>query len=130
MLKRIRFATPAPTVGSGFATGWREAVGAALAAPAAARPLRVTVCTVVPDLSPDPKHAGVGLEWFRDAEHLSRYETWLDRDGDAARALGSLLEAAASPVVVAEEHVVRGEQWLAGRWRPGERRLKQMAIAV
>jgi hypothetical protein len=99
VLKRIRFATPA---------------SASLDAPPDVRPVRVARCTVLPDLTPDAKHDDIGLEWFRDADHLDRYETWLVDDG---------------PVVVAEEHVLRGADWLARRWRAGGEKLKHMAIA-
>ena len=137
MIKRIRFATrPAAAAAGGtaagdFAAAWRAAVAGALAAPPDARPVRVAVCTALPELTPDPRHDGIGLEWFTDAGHLARFESWLS--SPAGRLVDELLaravDPAASPVVVAREHVMRGADWLERRWRDGGERLKHMAIA-
>lgn len=128
MIKRIRFATRA---GTDFPAAWRTAVAAALAAPPDARPSRVAVCTTLPDFTPEPPYDGVGLEWFADREHLLRFESWLsspagERVGDS---LGAAVVVADSPVVVAEEHILRGVDWLGERWRTGGERLKHMAVA-
>jgi hypothetical protein len=86
------------------------------------------MCTVLPDVTPDPRHDGIGLEWFADREHLARYESWLSASGGGGR-LGQAIDPERSPVVVADEHVMRGGEWLAGRWRQGGVRLKHMAMA-
>jgi hypothetical protein len=118
VIKRIRFATRAPgEPAAAFATAWTDAVAAAVRAPLAARPVRVAACTSLPDLSgPEPRHDGIGIEWFTDVEHLRRFRRWLDG-------------ADASPVVVAVESVMRGADWLERRWRVGGERLKHMAVA-
>lgn len=68
---------------------------------------RVAVCTVLPEHTPDAPHDRLLIEWFDDVP-----------------------EPNGAPCVVAEEHVVRGEQWLEARWRDGGPRLKHMALAV
>jgi hypothetical protein len=68
-----------------------------------APPVRTVRCTVLPELTPDAFTEVVTVEWF----------TAPPDGGD----------------VVAEEHVVRGEQWLATRWRDGGDRFKHMAYA-
>jgi hypothetical protein len=130
VIKRIRFATRANVV-EDFPTAWRAAVASSLTAPPDARPMRVTVCTVLADITPDPVHDGIGLEWFSDADHLARYEAWL-QSPDAKPVhdlLNEVIVEASSPVVVAAEHVMRGEDWLEQRWRRGGDKLKHMAIA-
>jgi hypothetical protein len=127
VLKRIRFATWAGVTGH----DWRAAVAAALDGPVAVRPVRVAVCTVLSDMTPNPRHDGIGLEWFRDSEHLARFEAWLAAaDGTVVeRQLGRVLDVDASPVLVADEHVMRGGDWLEQRWRDGGAAFKHMAIA-
>jgi hypothetical protein len=110
MIKRIRFAMPGSALTPAkFAD-----------APPDVRPLRIAVCTALPDLTPDPKHDGIAFEWFADTGHLERYEAWL----------GEEVDVAACPVIVAEELVLRGADWLEQRWRSGGPRFKHMAIAV
>ncbi|MBO0727975.1 MAG: hypothetical protein J2P57_01875 [Acidimicrobiaceae bacterium] len=132
MLKRIRFATRrSDLAGDGFANAWREAARVATDAPPEVRPTRVTVSVALPAITPDPKHDGIGLEWFLDADHLARYEAWAEGPGAPAvdDALGRALDVAASPVLVADEVVMRGGTWLEQRWQQGGDKLKHMAIA-
>lgn len=90
-------------------------------APSGVRPSRVVVCTTLPELTgPDPRHDGVVIEWFADAAHLRRLQDW---NGPGDRVPGS-------PVIVAEEAVLRGAGWLDQRWRDGGDKLKHMALAV
>jgi hypothetical protein len=118
LIKRIRFAARSP----------EEA--AVTLAPPGARPLRITGSVVLPELSEhSPPCAWIGIEWFTDAGHLARFENWLaglpvppGRPGDPA--------AAASVMVVASEHALRGEPWLERRWLDGGERLKHMALAT
>jgi hypothetical protein len=134
MIKRIRFATRRGTVSeSAFAAAWPLAAGGAAASPPDVRPLRVAVCTTVPDVTgADPKHDGIGLEWFADMGHVQRYVTWLTTsDGlTLTQRLDEVVEADASPLLLAEEHVMRGADWLQHRWRDGGEKLKHMAIAL
>lgn len=69
------------------------------------RPLRAVVCRPL-----DDDHEPIVIEWFRDAAHLAAAPV----DG---------------VVVVAEEHVLRGADWLARRWADGGPRFKHMAVA-
>ncbi|MGF7238646.1 MAG: EthD domain-containing protein [Frankia sp.] len=134
MIKRIRFATRnAVLEPDAFAGAWRRAAGAAGTAPPDARPVRIAVCTTLADLTgDDPRHDGIALEWFSDAPHLARFRAWLDTpDGKAAAdEVGRVVAPAASPVIVAEEVVLRGADWLPTRWADGGARFKHMAIAL
>ncbi|GGV34496.1 hypothetical protein GCM10010182_68140 [Actinomadura cremea] len=135
MIKRMRFAARRPDVpGAGFPDAWRNAVAAALDAPPGARPLRVAVCTPIPELTgADAPHDGVGIEWFADAGRLRRFEDWLGASGGGATPLGRLrgiVDVAASPVIVADESAPRGAGWLDRRWESGGARFKHMALAV
>lgn len=107
MIKRIRFAQRGRVLSFPPAD-----------APPGVRPIRVAVCTTLPGLTDDPKHDGLGIEWFTDIGHLRRLEAWL---GDVRSREG---------IVVAEEAVLRGAEWLERRWRVGGEKLKHMAIAV
>jgi hypothetical protein len=114
MIKRIRFAVALPDA--------REAAYAG--APREVLPRRVAVCTTLAELTPEPKHGAVVLEWFTDADHLTRNESWEATQGELADM------AAAGPVMIADECVLRGEEWLEERWRLGGPRFKHMAIAL
>lgn len=109
MIKRITF--DATTTEAGAAD-----------APTEVRPVRVAVCTALPDLTAAaPKHDVVRLEWFTDSLHLERYHAWLATTDPGA------LDGA---VVVADEVVLRGADWLEQRWLDGEPKLKHIALAL
>ena len=132
MIKRIRLATSNSGLGrEEFAVRLRDAAAAAAAAPEQARPARLSVSVAAPEADPDQAYDGVTLEWFTDADHRSRFEAWLSTgDGQAVtRLLGEAADLKASPVVVSDERVARGADWLANRWRQGGPKLKQLAIA-
>ncbi|MCX4092572.1 EthD domain-containing protein [Nocardia sp. alder85J] len=131
MIKRIRFATrPGSLRTQDFPLLWRSAVGAAAEAPAEVRPLRIAVCTTAPNIGElRPRHDGVGIEWFRDAGQLAQYERWLTTAGGRAVAAG-VTAVGGDPVVCADEAVLRGADWLSGRWHQGGVKLKHMALAV
>ena len=64
-------------------------------------------------------HDGVGLEWFDDDEHLASLRR-LARPGDGGvAARRAAARPCDEPVVVVEEHVVRGADWLEDRRREG-----------
>ncbi len=130
MIKRIRFATGLGGNGD-FSAGWPVAVAGALAAPPGVRPLRAVSCTVLPEITPDHPHDAVGIEWFEDTGHLARFEAWLTSPlGQSTdQMVAQVLDLEASPLFVAEEHVLRGSEWMEERWRSGGARLKHMAIA-
>ncbi len=133
MIKRIRLASRNGALApAAFAEAWPSAAGAAGGAPAGARPDRIAVCTTLTDLSgADPRHDGIALEWFTDAAHLARFEAWLDTP--AGRAATAAVEAVvatdASPVIIADELVIRGADWLPERWAAGGDRFKHVSIA-
>lgn len=129
MIKRLRFATRNPDLPSGdFARQWPLLCAAAADAPGGMRPVRVAVCTVLPDLTgPGAEHDGVVAEWFRDMRHLRRHDRWRSAHDDDATTEAVLSGAVE---VVAREHVMRGDDWLEHRWFDGGDRLKHMAVAV
>jgi hypothetical protein len=115
MIKRIEFGPAGPN-------GVEPQVAAARAAgqaPPGARPHRVATCTSLPEVLAGPPHALITMQWFRDQRHLDAYETWRASAGPVA----------GSPFIIAEEVVMRGGDWLTGRWRGGGPKLKHMALA-
>lgn len=130
MIKRILLATRAHPRDE-FAAAWATGLGGALTAPPQARPLRLAACTVLDDVTPNPPHDGLGLQWFTDGSHLRRFEAWWASPD--AKAAHDLLDRAVEPetigIVVAQEHVMRGEQWLSQRREEGRPSLKHMALA-
>jgi hypothetical protein len=129
VIKRITFATFGGRDHDQASVGrsWPAAVAAALDAPPDARPVRVASCISLPDEIPDQAHDAVGLEWFADADHLGRFESWLAAAGPGPA--GGVVEPSATAVGVARAHVLRGGDWLDERWAAGGPRLKHMAIA-
>ncbi|HXY90960.1 MAG TPA: hypothetical protein VEP49_00640 [Acidimicrobiia bacterium] len=121
MIKRISFAPGDAGAGAGV-DAWRAAVDGLADAPPDARPARVAVCTSLPDLTDgEPEHHAIGLEWFTDVAQLDRYDAWTGPGGAAARG--------ARRVLVADEVVLRGADWLERRWRQGGAKVKHMAFA-
>lgn len=132
MIKRIRLATSKSGLGNEeFSRRWRDAVAAGAVAPEPARPSRLTVATALRDVVADQRYDGVALEWFTSESHLLRYEAWLRTPdgGLPERLLAQAVEHGASPVVVADERVARGADWLERRWQDAGPKLKQLAIA-
>ncbi|WP_106398793.1 hypothetical protein [Actinocorallia populi] len=132
MIKGIRFVTRRAGATPGeLAQVWPTAVAAVAQAPPDVRPSRIVLCTTLPGL-PDPVHDGVEIGWFADADHLRRFRGWVGtpRGGAVLSRLDRVVDSDASPVVVAEEAVLRGAAWLDRRWRAGGVRFKHMAVAV
>lgn len=73
--------------------------------------VRMAMCVALPDVLPAPRFAAVVIERFTDVAYA-------DRPGGPTGC-----------VVVAEEHPLRGADWLERRWRDGGPRFKHMAIA-
>lgn len=136
MTKRFRFVTTVPGVGSErLAEALRRAGALGAHGPPDVRPRRATVsicCGTTGHGAPAPVHDAVTCEWFADGAHLTRFEGWLaTEDGAAVGAvLDGVLDAGASPVIVATEEVRRGAPWLEHRWRAGRTVWKHMALAV
>ena len=80
---------------------------------------RVTRCVTLPDVDGgDAQHDAISLEWFADADHLERYHVWLEAGTDGkSRSHRRALDPDASPLLVADERVMRGADWLEQRWR-------------
>jgi hypothetical protein len=132
LIKRIRLVAGKSGLAHGeFSRRWRAAVAAAAAAPQPARPVRITASTALREVDPDQRYDGVALEWFTDTAHLGRFEAWLRTpDGQLTeRLLSEAAEPDASPVVIADERVARGADWLEYRWRDAGPKIKQLAIA-
>jgi hypothetical protein len=123
VIKRIRLMSHT-VADDRCAAAWRAAATAALSAPPDVRPVRAAACTALPDILPDPRFDAIGLEWFADAAHLTRFTSWLASPHGAA-----VSQAPGGHIIVAREHSLRGADWLERRWREGGARLKHMAIA-
>lgn len=129
MIKRLLFGTRNPAVSrQDCVAAVRRAAAATAAAPAGGRPVRVTVCTDLPEItmtSPDAASLSdiVRVEWFPDEAGLERFRGWLAGPAgqESARPLDEVLLPAARATVVADELVARGAQWLERRWRDIDR---------
>jgi len=120
-VKRIRFLAGAPTEG---ATAWHRTLGAAVrGCEPTERPLRLTVCVSVPAAIPDQRHAGALFEWFRDAEHMDRF------DDQSSSVLEGGVDLWPPGDLVVDEVVLRGADWLERRWSDGGEKVKHVAIA-
>lgn len=115
MIKRIEFGPAGP---AGI-DAQRDAARASGHAPIGVRPRRVVTCTSLPTVLPDPPHAVITLEWFADLDHLDAYHGWR----------ASAEHGCSGDLVIAEEEIMRGADWLAARWRVGGPKLKHMALA-
>ena len=133
MIKRIRFAVgqAGTDAGDGSVERLRRRLATGVEAPNGPRPVRVTIGTTLVDARCDHGYAGVGLEWFADLDHLARFEAWSARATGSAAAVppGDSGDRGPEPVIVAEEHVVRGADWLEDRWRDRTVVFKHLAIA-
>lgn len=127
MIKRIQLVQRTCAQGE-FAAAWRAVMRTGAAAPPGVRPLRIAACTVVEDVIPDPPYDGVGLEWFADTAHLARFAAW-EGSPEAKAAGDAPYDPGSVAVVVAHEHVMRGEDWLLRRRADGAPSLKHMALA-
>lgn len=101
-----------------FADHLRTEAQRGAGAPVGVRPVRAAVCLSLPEVLPGAPHDGIVIGWFEDERHLARFDDW--SQGAAGRA---------DPVVVADEVVARGAEWLGGRWEAGGTRIKHMALA-
>jgi hypothetical protein len=129
VIKRIRFAPEGPARASdSFAAAWRQLSSMVADAPTEVRPLRIALCTALPEVIPDPIHGAISLEWFGDLSHLHRFTTWLDESAGLPvhQAMEQISEG---PLVIADELVLRGADWLEQRWVVGAPKVKHMAIA-
>lgn len=99
MIKRIQ-----------FFSSWTQT---AVSAGGAEVPLRAVVCRVIDDMqSHAAPYDAIGITWFQDLAALRRYE---EREPGA--------------VIVADEHILRGADWLERRWLDPKPKFKHMALA-
>jgi hypothetical protein len=130
VIKQIEFATRRSNVSpTEFAEVWRTVASAGAEAPPEIRPRRITLCTTLPEEGVAQRHDGVILRWFDDRHHLEAFEQWSIAAAAEAGQQGAVIDLASSAVVVAEEVVQRGADWLEERFREGGEKLKHMAIA-
>lgn len=117
MIKRFAFASRPPDQDPArFAADLHHGATVAMGAPPAARPVRVAVCLALTGVLPRQAHDGVVTAWFAQPEALERFDDW------GATAHGDAL-------VVADEVVGRGGDWLERRWKAGGPAVKHMALA-
>jgi len=130
VIKRIRLGTRAAGRDpDALAAGWQAAVRCTADAPDAVRPLRATVAVGLEATRTTARYDGVGLAWFRDVAHHDAYARWrLTEGAHVDEELADALDLDRSPLLVADEHVARGADWLAARWASGGG-LKHLAIA-
>jgi hypothetical protein len=132
MIKRIRFVTRRGALSVGeFPAAWAGAVALVGEAPAGVRPTRAVACTTLHKVDgTEAPHDGISMEWFADMDALQRFETWLgSEDGHRAACAAGAVEPDATAVIIAEEAVLRGADWLERRWADGAVKLKHMALA-
>jgi hypothetical protein len=85
------------------------------------------VCVGIPAEIPEQPHGGAIFEWFRDAATMARFDHWSKTSGRTGP--GSFVHDAAGPVLLVDEAVVRGADWLERRWHEGAPKFKHIAIA-
>ena len=119
MIKRIAFAGAGSST-EGRPVRWSSRAEAASDAPDDIRPLRITWCTALTDIGSQPEHAGLGLEWFGDEAHLDRFDAWV---------AGVAPDDGVDPVILAAEHIMRGDEWLDRRWSGDRSTFKHVAVA-
>ena len=118
-VKVVRFHAGGPERPGALEAGWARALAGP---PAAGRPLRVALAVplALPGLPPS-RFVAVDCQWFADAGGTEANPAWLAAAGpDLWASTGSLL-------VVAEEVVLRGQDWLDARWAAGGARFKMMS---
>ena len=112
-VKVVRFLDREP---EGLRGRWAQALAAG---DPVGRPSRVAVAVPLSGF-PEPPFAAVDLQWFPDVAEALANEAWL-ASVDPELAAGSCR-------VVVEEVVVRGQDYLAGRWKAGGDRYKMMSF--
>jgi hypothetical protein len=115
--KVVRFLAPDGVAGDRWSR-WRVALDGTPAAEG--RPGRVAVGEALDLGGAGAPFGAVDVQWFADLESALANPEWL---------VGAGLEAASdSPVVVADEVVLRGQGWLADRWASGGERYKMLSF--
>ena len=127
MIKRLQFVGSSSGLGDrGDVERLRAVLEAGARADRSQRPLRVTLCQALDEVIPGQRHEAIGIEWFEDAGHLGRFERWSATEQMDAH---QLFDPVTSPLVVAEESVLRGPEWLERHWADRGEAYKHMAVA-
>jgi hypothetical protein len=107
MIKRIQLFSNQDLI-----AGWMQTLAAGTDAP-----LRAAACRVLHEVEGcAAPHVAITLEWFRDIEALRRYEARVSPQPAA---------------IIAEEHILRGSEWLDRHWSDPtpKPKYKHMALA-
>lgn len=129
-VKVVRFLAGGSSLPDELRSRWARALtGDAAATPPGGpvgRPVRVALAVPVdlPGLPP-PRFAAIDLQWFADSGEALANEAWLDAV-DPALCGGSSLLGAGSCLVLADEVVLRGRDYVVARWEQGGDRYKAM----
>jgi hypothetical protein len=127
MIKRFLLTSRGDLAAEELASAWRDALGASAQAPPGG-PVRAAMCLSLPEVVPNPSHDVVGIQWFADVDQLRRYEEWYPTT-EAFAILRGTVDLHQTRTVVAEDHVLRGADWLEQRWRGRQPKFKHMALA-
>jgi hypothetical protein len=126
VIKRLRFVRRHPGVtAEEFAREWPRTLASTRRGPEAVRPSVLTLGLAVPEIAcSELLFDAVELAGFEDARHLARFE----RSGPA-RSPADALEAPDPVLIVAEEHVLRGADWLRAHRDDGPPAYLHLALA-
>jgi hypothetical protein len=107
---------------------WTGVLSAGPDVAAPGRPHRVALSEPLdlPGLPP-PRFGAVDIQWFADTKDAQANEAWL-RGADPALCVGSALLGDGSVELIAEEFVLRGQDYYAARWAQGGERYKMMSF--
>ncbi len=124
MFKVLRFLDGQPGLAETLASHWAQALGARPSDP----PVRVSVAAPLTEAGfPPPPFAAVDIQWFTDRGAALETDARLTAANPELR-IGSSLLGGSSCSVVAEEVVMRGEDYIDLRWQTGGDRLKMMSF--
>jgi EthD domain len=133
VIKRVRLVTRAAHCPPAtFASNWPVSVSIGAEAPPGIGPSRLAVGTTIRGETRSaggavPRHDGVVLEWYTDADHRRRFDAW---SAPRSRREGApLVDTAAGIVLDVDELVLRGEPWLHEHWLVDEPAFVHMALA-
>jgi hypothetical protein len=132
MIKRIQLVSRRAELSvRDFPAAWVDALALGCMAPASVRPARTVACMTLPNVAgSDTRHDAISMEWFADMQALRRFEAWLSSaDGQRIASTAGVVELDTTVVIIAEEVVMRGAEWLQRRWLEGGVKVKHMALA-
>jgi hypothetical protein len=125
-LKVMRFVggDPSPSLDASLRSQWERAL-ASDGIDHPGRPRRVAIGAPLTEAGfPPSPYAAVDVQWFTDKDAVRRNDAWLVSAG-----LGTDTLPDGTGVFVAEELVLRGEDYLAQRWKAGGEGYKMMSTS-